>query len=176
MISETKIDYSFPLGDFRIGGFSKAYWLHNDSLGKGILLYVREDITSNLLEVEAKPIEGFYVEINMHNDKWLINCSYNRPKNMIGNSKELLLHELSKVVSVNNDDGLQRFCNININILNRHAPRNRKLALVNQMPFITKGLSKAIMKRSRLRTNFLKNRMGEIKPCTQNKGTTASHC
>ena len=41
---------------------------------------------------------------------------------------ESLLHELFNEVFVNNDDGLQRFCDININILNRHAPRKRKLA------------------------------------------------
>ena len=28
----------------------------------GILLYVREDITSNLITVEMNPIESFYVE------------------------------------------------------------------------------------------------------------------
>ena len=69
--------------------------------------------------------------------------------------------EFSKEVFVNNDDSLQRFCDINI--LNRHAPRKRKLARSNQMPFITKDLSKAIMKRSRLRNNFLKNRTGKNK-------------
>ena len=77
--------------------------------------------------------------------------------------RESLLHELSKEVFVNNDDGLQRFCDININILNRHAPRKRKLAQGNQMPFITKDLSKAIMKRSRLRNNFLKNKTEQNK-------------
>ena len=77
--------------------------------------------------------------------------------------RESLLHELSKEVFVNNNDGLQRFCDININILNRHAPRKRKHARGNQMPFITKDLSKAIMKRSRLRNNFLKNRTKENK-------------
>ena len=71
--------------------------------------------------------------------------------------RESLLHELSKKVFVNNNDGLQRFYDININILNKHAPRKRKHALGNQMPFITKDLSKAIMKRSRLRSNCLKN-------------------
>ena len=75
MISEIKIDDSFPLGNFLIGGFSKPYRLDRDSLGGGILLYVREDIPSILLEVETKSIESFYVEINLHNDKWLINCS-----------------------------------------------------------------------------------------------------
>ena len=56
MNSETKIDDSFPFGNFLIGGFSKPYRLDRDSLGGGILLYVREDIPSNLLEVETKPM------------------------------------------------------------------------------------------------------------------------
>ena len=78
-------------------------------------------------------------------------------------SRESLLHELSKELFVNNDDGLQRFCDIITNIVNRHAPRKRKLARGNQMPFITKDLSKAIMKRSRLRNNFLKNKTEQNK-------------
>ena len=94
MIPETKIDDSFSLGNFLIGDFSKPYRLNRDSLGGGIWLYVREDIPSNLLEVETKPIEGFYVEINLHNDKWLINCSYNPHKNMIGNHLRALSEEL----------------------------------------------------------------------------------
>ena len=75
MISETKIYDSFSLGNFLIDGFSKPYRL-GDSLGGGILLYVTEGIPINLLEVETKPIESFYVEINLRNDKWLMNCSY----------------------------------------------------------------------------------------------------
>ena len=94
MISETKIDNSFPLGNFLIGGFSKPYRLDRDSLGGCILLYVREDIPTNLTEVETKPIEGFYVEINLRNDKWLINCSYNPHKNMIGNHLRALSEKL----------------------------------------------------------------------------------
>ena len=84
VISEIKIDDSFPLENVLVGGISKPYRLHRVSLGGGILLYVREDIPTNLFEVETKPIEGFYVEINLRNDKWLINCSYNPHKNMIG--------------------------------------------------------------------------------------------
>ena len=45
--------------------------------------------------------------------------------------RESLLDELSKEVFVNNDDGLQRFCDVNINVLNRHAPRKKKLARGN---------------------------------------------
>ena len=60
--------------------------------------------------------------------------------------RESLLHDLSKEVFVNNNDGLQRFRDININILNRHAPCNRKHTRGNQIPLITKDLSKTIMK------------------------------
>ena len=56
-----------------------------DSLGRGTLLYVREDIPTNLIEVATKPIEAFYVEINLRNDKWLISCSNNPHNNMIAN-------------------------------------------------------------------------------------------
>ena len=85
MIYETKIDDSFPLGNFLIGSFSKPYRLDRDSLDGGIALYVREDIPTNLTEVKTKPIEDFYVKINLRNDKWLINCWYNPHKNVIGN-------------------------------------------------------------------------------------------
>ena len=43
MISETKIDESFPKGNFLIEGFSTPYRLDRDS-GGGIMLYVKADI------------------------------------------------------------------------------------------------------------------------------------
>ena len=47
-------------------------------------------VPSNLVEAEAKPIEASYTELNLRNDKWLLNCSYNPHKNNIGNHfKEL---------------------------------------------------------------------------------------
>ena len=89
--------------------------------------------------------------------------------------RESLLHKLSKEVFVNNGDGLQRFCDITINILNRHAPRKGKLTRDNQMPFITKDLAKAIMKDQDWEITFLKTERSKIKTYIQNKGTTASH-
>ena len=74
MISKTKIDDTFPHSQFFIEGFSTPYRLGCDSNGGGILLYVREDIPSNLIAIENNPIEHFFVELNLHNDKWL-NCS-----------------------------------------------------------------------------------------------------
>ena len=64
-------------------------------------------------------------------------------------------NKLSKEVFVTNDDGLQRFCRVNIYVFNKHAPHKKKHARGNQMPFITKDLSKAITNGSRLRNNFL---------------------
>ena len=85
LVSEIKIDDSFPNGIFLIDGFSTPYRLDRDSDGGGLMLFVREDIPSNLVEAEAKPIEGFFIELKLRNDKWLLNCSYNPHKNIIGN-------------------------------------------------------------------------------------------
>ena len=85
MISETKIDGSFPIANFLIDGFSQPYRIDRNSSGGGIMLYVREDIPSNLLKVESLPIEGFYVELKLRSENWLINCSYNPNRNAISN-------------------------------------------------------------------------------------------
>ena len=47
--------------------------------------------------METRSIEGFYVEINRCNDKWLINRSYNPHKNMINHLRALSekLHKYS---------------------------------------------------------------------------------
>ena len=47
--------------------------------------------------------------------------------------------------------GFEKFCNITLKILDKDAPRKTKHARGNQMPFMTKYLTKNIMKRSRLK-------------------------
>ena len=64
-----------------------------------------------------------------------------------------LLWKLSQQAFVNNEYGFQKFCNIKT--LDKYAPRKAKHARGNQMPFMTKDLSKNIMKRSR--NKYLKN-------------------
>ena len=90
MISETKIDDSFPIVNFLIDGFSQPYRIDRNSSGGGIMLYVMEDIPSNLLKVESLTKEGFYVELKLRSKNWLINCSYNPNRNAIGNHLEAL--------------------------------------------------------------------------------------
>ena len=48
LISETKVDSSFPTAQFQIEGYA-TYRLDRNTNGGGILLYIREDIPSTLL-------------------------------------------------------------------------------------------------------------------------------
>ena len=52
MRSETKLDDSFPKGQFLIKGFTEPYRLDRNSQGGGIMLFIREDIPSKLLSIE----------------------------------------------------------------------------------------------------------------------------
>ena len=81
MTSASKIDASFPINQFLLNGYSTPFQLDRNAHGRGILLYVREDIPSKLLLVEENLIKGFFVEINSQNKKkWLLICSYNLKK------------------------------------------------------------------------------------------------
>ena len=76
MISETKLDSSFPKGQFQLHGYSEPYRLDRNGYGAGILLYIREDIPSKIIESKMN-IEGFFIELNLRRKKWLLCCSYN---------------------------------------------------------------------------------------------------
>ena len=99
LVSETKIDDSFPQSQFVIDGFSAPYRLHRNCLGGGLMFFLRDDIPSNLLTIEEKPIESFYVELNLRNSKWLVNCSYNPHKNSIGNHLDRISESLDLLSS-----------------------------------------------------------------------------
>ena len=69
-----------------------------------------------------------------------------------------MFNELKRETFVNNDRGFEKFCDMSIKLLNKHTPIKMKYKRDNHMPFITKDLSKAIMKSSQLRNNYLKNK------------------
>ena len=83
MVSEMKQDNSFPVGHFLIDGYSPPITLDRDIHGGGLMLFVREDIPCKFLSLENKPMEGFYVEINLLKAKWLLCCSYDPSKSNI---------------------------------------------------------------------------------------------
>ena len=65
--------------------YSKPYRLDRNSKGGGIILYVREDIPSKLINSLCidHGKEYFFVEINLRKQKWVIICNYKPHKTMI---------------------------------------------------------------------------------------------
>ena len=81
VIQETKIDASFPDGQFLIPGYRKPYRRDRNCHGGGILVYVRDDIPSkvvNTVEIDGKT-EGIFVELNFRKSKWLLLAAYKPP-------------------------------------------------------------------------------------------------
>ena len=71
MISETKIDESFPLSQFMIDEFSMPYRRDREANGGGILVYFRNNITAKLLKLENLPsdIDAIFTEMNIKSKK-----------------------------------------------------------------------------------------------------------
>ena len=84
IISETKINESFPLSRFIIDGLSMPYRRdRNDHSGR-ILVYFRNKITAKFLKLENLPadIEAIFIEMNIKSEKWLFCCTYNPNKSL----------------------------------------------------------------------------------------------
>ena len=65
LISETKLDDSFPSAQFKIEGFTTLCRYNSSDKGGGLLFYVREDISSRLLQWKLqRNVESLFVEIN----------------------------------------------------------------------------------------------------------------
>ena len=95
MISETKLDKTFPAAQFYLQAFCDPYQFDRNRNGGGIMLYIREDIPSRLIEKKLRNnSEYFFVEINLRKKKWLLCCSYNPHKNSISTHIDFLRREL----------------------------------------------------------------------------------
>ena len=94
MISETKLDDSFPEGQFFIDGYDTPFTYDQNGNSGGIFLYFREDIPAKVIHCDFPTSESFFVEINRHKKKWLINCSYNPRKNNIGSHLNVITKTL----------------------------------------------------------------------------------
>ena len=70
MISETKIDESFPTSQFLIG-FSSPYRLDRNSNGGGILVYFKNNIIAKSLKTIKLSTEAIFIEIDLRSKKWL---------------------------------------------------------------------------------------------------------
>ena len=50
MLTETKLDDTFPLGQFYVEGVTMPHRLGKNCNGEGVIIHVREDIPSKILE------------------------------------------------------------------------------------------------------------------------------
>lgn len=64
VISETKLDESFPAGQFTIPYFSSPFCRDCNQWGGGLTVFLREDIPTKLLSIEQEPVEGILIELN----------------------------------------------------------------------------------------------------------------
>ena len=90
-ISATKLDDSFPSAQFKIEGFSIPYRYDRNNKGGALIVCIREDIPSLLLQCKSqRNIESISVEINLRKRKWFLNCSYNPHRNSVSSHLECL--------------------------------------------------------------------------------------
>ena len=92
-----------------------------------------------------------------------------------GQYMDKLTPKLLNIVSKNNNIRLNKFLSICMDILDQYAPCKQKCTPGNQLPFMNTTMSKEIMKRTRFRNQFLRNRTDENKSRYTNRGTIVSH-
>ena len=97
LISEKKLDASFPSGQFILHGFTPPYRLDRAQHGGDIIFFIWQGIPSKILNADTSinGIEDPLVEINLRSKKRLISGSYNPHLNSIQNH----LVQLSKKIS-----------------------------------------------------------------------------
>ena len=81
IIQETKIDDSFPDGQFLLDEFLPPFRKDRNKNGGGIMIFIRENIPAKLLKDNQLPndIEGLFVELNFRSKKWLLFGTYHPP-------------------------------------------------------------------------------------------------
>ena len=107
VITETKLDSSFPHSQFKIDGFKQPYRLDRNKHGGGVMIFVSEDIPSKLVSKHTLPddIEGMFIEIKLRKTKWLILGIYHPPNQpddyffkVVGNALDQYLKTYEKLL------------------------------------------------------------------------------
>ena len=79
MISETKIDESFPLNQFQIEVYCGPFRLDRNSHGGGIMIFFPDYLPCKKVESYSPPtdVESMFIEMTVRKAKWLIMSGYN---------------------------------------------------------------------------------------------------
>ena len=124
LISESKLNESFPESQFIIDGFQLPFREDRNDRGGGLCLYVNEDIPCRRIHVNFMPkIEAIVIEINLKKRKWLLLGIYNPHKEMTKTFLASLSEKLNELyLKYDNiiilgdfnsemcEDGMQIFC------------------------------------------------------------------
>ena len=96
MISETKIDSSFPKQQFIIDGYSVPLRLDRTKDGGGLLVYIRNGIVAHRLDsfTFAEGMECISIEVNLNKKKWVLLSVYRPPTQ----SEEIFLDNLGRAL------------------------------------------------------------------------------
>ena len=96
VISETKIDKSFPTAQFIIDGFHRPLRLDISDKSGGLLVYVRSYLLSRQLTKFEIPsdIQAIPFKVNMRKEKWFFLCIY-KPPSM---NSQYFLDSLSDII------------------------------------------------------------------------------
>ena len=95
LVSDTKLDL-LPSAQFKIG-FTIPYRYDRNDKGGGLLLHIREDIPSRLLQPKSQcNIESIFVEINLKKRNWFLNCSHSPHRNSVSSHLEFLNHVIDE--------------------------------------------------------------------------------
>ena len=91
MVSKTKLDASFPQVQFRIKGYAPPFKYDRNSHGRGILLFIREDIPTKIISITPlKDFEEIFVELYFRKKKIILCCSSNPHENLTSNHLNIL--------------------------------------------------------------------------------------
>ena len=97
MVTETKLDDSFPISIFSIEGFSTPFRSNRNWNSGGIILYICSYIIALKLTSFPFPndIGAFFIEINLTRNKGLICCSYNPNRIFLSNHLDHIAKEIN---------------------------------------------------------------------------------
>ena len=100
ILTETKLDVTFPEKQFIIPGYKKPYRKDRNGNGGGVMIYVREDIPSDILLKHNihKNVEAIFVEINLRKNKILIVGTYHSTNTKYGTSDDIFFNQIGLAI------------------------------------------------------------------------------
>ena len=102
ILTETKLDNTFPEKQFIIPGYKKPYRRDRNRNGGGVMIYVREDIPSDILikHRSIENVEAIFVEINLRKNRLLLVGTYHSTHKKYGTTDQTFFSEIGLALDV----------------------------------------------------------------------------